>query len=451
LVCHSTPAINIARGRSEGIPSLNNARRQIFAATRNSALTPYANWFEFGLNLKHRESLVNFIAAYGKGANAGALNTATTLADKRTAATALQANNLFMFEPAATSGLDDVDFWVGGLAERQAAFGGLLGSTFNYVFELQLENLQNGDRFYYLQRTDGLSFRFQLESNSLAELAMRNTSMQGGMQNVFETADFNFNMANLTGTTPVDLSLIDPNCTGCQLLTTADGTKLFFDPLHRGKNVEFDGTSGDDRMSGDIGDDTIYGNAGNDRIEGNDGNDTLVGGDGDDVMFGGNGDDVLKGGPGNDALSSGPGFGADILMGGDGNDFLLGGDDGVEHFGGGGDDVIVDGAMRAEGIFGGDGDDWIEAGDGHDGGIFGDGGNVFDLTAGLSAVGGDDVLEGGPGQDNHFGEGGDDIMRMSEGSNKFFGDFGFDWITLYGWTVPENIQLFLLALPNAQS
>jgi beta-lactam-binding protein with PASTA domain len=103
--------------------------------------------------------------------------------------------------------------------------------------------------------------------------------------------------------------------------------------------------------------------------------------------------------------------------------------------------------MRAEGIFGGDGDDWIFDGEGHDGGIFGDGGNVFDLLAGLSAVGGDDVLGGGPGQDNHWGEGGNDIMLMSEGSNKFFGDYGFDWITLRGWNAPEFIELDLLANP----
>jgi hypothetical protein len=57
------PAINIARGRSEGIPSLNNARKQFFIATRDTAVKPYANWFEFGLNLKHQESLVNFVAA----------------------------------------------------------------------------------------------------------------------------------------------------------------------------------------------------------------------------------------------------------------------------------------------------------------------------------------------------------------------------------------------------
>jgi hypothetical protein len=43
-------------------------------------VTPYANWFEFGLNLKHRESLVNFVAAYGTDPS---ITSATTLAAKR--------------------------------------------------------------------------------------------------------------------------------------------------------------------------------------------------------------------------------------------------------------------------------------------------------------------------------------------------------------------------------
>src|SRR6185295_21563 len=128
-------------------------------------------------------------------------------------------------------------------------------------------------------------------------------------------------------------------------------------------------------------------------------------------------------------------------IGGEGNDFMVGGDDGVEYFGGAGNDIVVDGSMRSEGIFGGPGDDWIYDGEGHDGGIFGDNGNVFDLLAGLDPVGGDDVLGGGPGQDNHWGEGGDDIMLMSEGSNKFFGDFGFDWITQQRWPQPGDIAL----------
>ena len=74
-----------------------------------------------------------------------------------------------------TTGVDDIDFWIGGLAEEQMPFGGLLGSTFNFVFENQLEKLQDGDRFYYLERTAGCSFGTELESNSFAKLIMANT------------------------------------------------------------------------------------------------------------------------------------------------------------------------------------------------------------------------------------------------------------------------------------
>ena len=68
------------------------------------------------------------------------------------------------------TGVDDVDLWVGGLAEITNPFGGLLGDTFNYVFENQLTDLQNGDRLYYLARTPGMNLRTQLEGNSFSEL-----------------------------------------------------------------------------------------------------------------------------------------------------------------------------------------------------------------------------------------------------------------------------------------
>ena len=54
-------------------------------------------------------------------------------------------------------------------------FGGMLGSTFNFVFEVQIEKLQDGDRFYYLQRLDGLHLFGEMENNSFAALIMRNT------------------------------------------------------------------------------------------------------------------------------------------------------------------------------------------------------------------------------------------------------------------------------------
>ncbi|NLF32953.1 MAG: hypothetical protein GX591_18970 [Planctomycetes bacterium] len=185
------PAINIARGRDAGIPPLNAARRAFFEATGDTQLVPYTSWADFAGNLKHAESLVNFIAAYGTHPSVTA---ATTLADKRAAATLLvlggpgePADRLDFLNSTGAwanlpggliiTGLDDVDFWIGGLAERVMPFGGLLGSTFNFVFETQLEALQNGDRLYYLHRTAGLNFLAELENNSFAELITANTDI----------------------------------------------------------------------------------------------------------------------------------------------------------------------------------------------------------------------------------------------------------------------------------
>src|SRR5262249_60437216 len=75
----------------------------------------------------------------------------------------------------STTGLGTVDFWIGGLAEQRMPFGQMLGSTFTFVFESQLEALQNNDRLYYLHRTAGMDFLPELENNSFANLIMTNT------------------------------------------------------------------------------------------------------------------------------------------------------------------------------------------------------------------------------------------------------------------------------------
>ena len=86
-----------------------------------------------------------------------------------------------------TTGLDNVDLWIGGLAEKILPFGGMLGSTFNFVFEQQMESLQNGDRFYYLQRLDGLHLFGEMENNSFAEMIMTNTNATHLPSDVFST------------------------------------------------------------------------------------------------------------------------------------------------------------------------------------------------------------------------------------------------------------------------
>ena len=92
-----------------------------------------------------------------------------------------------------------VDLWVGGLAELTNQNGGLLGSTFNYVFQTQLEKLQDGDRLYYLARTPGMNLRTQLEGNSFSELIERNTDYTNTLKaDAFATADCKFQLGDIT-------------------------------------------------------------------------------------------------------------------------------------------------------------------------------------------------------------------------------------------------------------
>ena len=58
-------ALNIARGRDTGVAPLNLVRNQLFAQSGEVQLKAYTSWMDFGSQLKHIESLVNFIASYG--------------------------------------------------------------------------------------------------------------------------------------------------------------------------------------------------------------------------------------------------------------------------------------------------------------------------------------------------------------------------------------------------
>ena len=521
------PAINMTRARSEGIPPLNDVRRQIFASTNDGQLKPYTDWIDFGEQLKHPESLVNFVAAYGTHP---AVTSATTSAAKRTAANrivngqvlpgpdgilganpatatddtpavaaspgsdgqfgtdcgtatetpecvddiaavpagpgpdgilganpATAADDVlppadsadFMFGTGTwvnsggktTTGVDDIDLWVGGLAEHTNLFGGLLGSTFNYVFENQLTNLQNGDRFYYLARTPGMNLRAQLEGNSFSELVMRNTPAHTLKADPFATADCKFEVANLKSpaTTvgssgkliagpgsvqddPAPASECDENE---QLLRMADGTWRYRQTntaMPSGINAQavYNGTPNVDRIWGGADNDTFWGGEGNDIIQGGDGADIALGGEGNDIITDNAGDDVPKGGPGNDAIDGGPGL--DIIMGGDGNDFTNGGANTNETFGGSGDDFAIAG-QGLDAIFGDSGNDWEEGGDQPDL-LIGDSSSFFFDD---HNVPGHDILIGQGGDDDYDMEGGDDIGVAGPGVEKVAGAAGYDW------------------------
>ena len=473
------PTINMARARETGIPPLNEVRRQINARTNDAQLAPYTSWSDYGQHLKHPESLINFVAAYGTHPS---IVGATTLVGKRDAARAI-VNPLvtdhppadaadFMFGTGAwasdangvtTTGLDSVDLWVGGLAEITNLFGGLLGSTFNYVFQNTLENLQDGDRLYYLNRTPGMNLRTQLEGNSFSELIERNTDNTNTLKaDAFSTADCKFQIGNLEGTpagftahgATVADDLSTPDCNETDLLLRKpDGTIQYraingTDPAGINGQSVYNGSAGNDRVFGGNDNDTFWGNEGNDVLEGNGGDDFILGGAGNDIETDLDGADVLKGGPGNDALDGGPGD--DIFMGGDDSDFINGGANDNEAFAGPGNDFIIAG-QGADTVQGDGGDDWLEGGSGQDLLIGDHSAPFFDDPA--EAKPGNDVFVGQVGENDYDAEGGDDLMAQNAAIDRNAGAAGFDWaFHQYNTTAADddmsiNQQLVGIPLP----
>jgi len=453
-------SLNLARGRETGVPGLNEARRQFYAMTADAQLTPYTSWIDFAQNVKHPASVINFIAAYGTHA---LITAETTMEGRRAAAMAIVTgvdqlveggtrtisaptdaldflNATGAYAGGSLGGLENVDLWIGGLAEAAPAFGGMLGTTFAFVFETQMEFLQNGDRFYYLARFSGLNFLSELEGNSFASLIMRNTDLRHLPGDIFATPDWTLEVDQTAQFTD-----LGPNGDLDPVWADEDLPNNIFGPMVSRNNpatpgldtnylrysgvghVVLGGTDGNDILIAGIGDDTIWGDGGNDRIEGGNGFDILNGGDGDDIITDLAFDDNIKGGDGNDVIHSGSG--ADLVLGGRGHDFInIGMGEAEEAFAGLGNDFLTsDGTLIT--LIGGFGDDWLEAGFGNSF-LTGDNADVDGSVlnfADSDVNGGHDVLinRGGPTDFDSFG--GDDIMVGGAGTEKYEGFIGFDW------------------------
>jgi Ca2+-binding RTX toxin-like protein len=489
-------AINMARGRDAGIPTLNHARTELYAMTSDAQLKPYVSWFDFAQNIKHPESIINFIAAYGTH---DLITAETTLAGKRAAAMAIvfgTDQTVFVFpatipptvdhvvHPPADAtaflngsdayaggagaaaigshgGLDLVDLWVGGLAEEKMEFGGMLGSTFNAVFEYQMEHLQNGDRFYYLSRTQGMNLLNQLEPSTFADLVMRNTDL-GAVDSThisgvaFDTPDFIFELDKFVAQTDYDTAntaskdlggfdvrwdsvfqqAIDPKVLRINGTVDIDGDGQIDGNVLKfsgGEHVVLGGTEGNDRLIGDKGIDTLWGDGGDDYINAGMESDQVFGGEGDDIIEDPFGDNFLRGNQGNDVISSGHGL--SLLFGDQGNDFIRATTDIVEVFGGEGDDFIL-GGSAADTLSGNEGDDWIEGGEGFDG-LSGENSELFFN----SPIVGHDILDGQGNDTDYDGENGDDIMVQGAGIQRNNGMQGYDWAIHKGDGVAANSDL----------
>jgi Animal haem peroxidase/RTX calcium-binding nonapeptide repeat (4 copies) len=301
-------AANIERGREVGVATLNEFRRYVndngsliqqagqasnYAAALPAqvpSLAPYATWAEFGQHLRgtpaeQAELLALFKAVYGEG----------------------------------DIHVNDVDLFVGGLAEAPVGKS-QMGSTFTWIFQEQLDRLQEGDRFYYFnQLKDAPLLLADIGSQHFSDIVMRNTGLDHLHYDIFKVSE------------RVDL-----------------------DPHERSRNLSAHPVTADKVL-------VIVGNALPNVITGTDGDDALYGEDGNDTLNGGLGLDALHGGAGDDVLNAGDGSQGVFAYGDDGNDTLRGnaGDDNL--IGGAGDDYLIGGSGK-DFLSGGLGDDWIVAG-----------------------------------------------------------------------------------------
>ena len=91
--------------------------------------------------------------------------------------------------------VDNIDVWVGGLAEDHVD-GGSLGELFTTIIADQFERIRDGDRFWYQSVFSGEELT-EIENTSLADVIERNTDITGLQDNVFFDA-------SLETATPVD-------------------------------------------------------------------------------------------------------------------------------------------------------------------------------------------------------------------------------------------------------
>ncbi|EFL88146.1 peroxidase family protein [Ahrensia sp. R2A130] len=380
-------ALNIARGREAGLGSLNQTRAELFAATGgDTALKPYESWTEFGNNLLNPGSLVNFVAAYSHDMAIDLARAENRLDDARTLAQDKIDNDAaFMGSGAGRDmGLEDIDLWMGGLAEAKVVVGGvtgMLGSTFDFVFANQMIAMQDGDRFYYLGRVGG-NILDQIEGQTFSDILMRGTGATHMHGDAFGTPDSYHELSSLgqTDFTASDVTAEDHEVIGgtndANIIRAGNGNDTVW------------GDGGDDEIHGGLADDHLYGGDGDDVIFGDDGVDFIRGDDGDDEIHGGTEDDAITGGKGNDVIFGDAGF--DALLGGDGDDVIHGGTQ----------------------------DDEILGGEGHDL-LFGDNGNDA-----LDGEAGDDILIGGRGDDALVGGAGDDLLIGGQGADAMDGGVG---------------------------
>jgi Ca2+-binding RTX toxin-like protein len=470
-------AINIARGRDLGLPSLNNLRRQLSSGLTaqlnalqqklnanpadatlretfdktialQAGLQAYTSWSDFGNNLLHPDALVNFIAAYSFDGNLAAAELVVKLVNnpnytltvdevatlKAADSTRDWANHADIAAATfvgagidANKGFETIDAWNGGLAEKHV-FLGELGSTFDAIFADQMTRLINGDRFYYFWRLQlGLPIFAELSSavttEQFKDVIERTTGAKHLVGNVFFAADSYVELGEQPVSTTSTGAARDHKYGDLVGKAGVGGVYSTYGASEvlngRVTQIGTDKYIVDNRP--DIGTNpdgtAAVGFNAHEVISGTAFKDYIDAGDGDDTIYGDAGNDTLLGNAGADHIYGEAGN--DVIYGGALPDFLDGGTGDDEIHGGDDADVLI-GAEGNDKIFGENFTDELHGNAGDD---YLDGGLDADF---IFAGEGQDVVVGGEGLDTTYGEWGDDRMFGGAGPDQLFGGYGDD-------------------------
>jgi hypothetical protein len=168
---------NVLRGREVGLPGFNQMRRELFTNgpllkangtdttarfQGNALFKPYASWEEFGSNMRDWKP-----ATDGAG-TARAFNQADS--------SSWGTSELLTKFRSVYAKLEDVDAWVGMLAEKPTGDTGQMGPLMAYVFLEQLDREQEGDRFYYIPRLKGDGSDLWGQLDSLRDIMVRTST-----------------------------------------------------------------------------------------------------------------------------------------------------------------------------------------------------------------------------------------------------------------------------------
>ena len=498
--------LNITRGRDTGLPSLNAARAEFYAQTGDASLKPYDSWADFGAHLLHPETVIDFIEAYSGltvlttyglttyGGNHDSTYWANLeLTDPAAYKDALNAAaqaaildptfyNVDPIHGLNDQGFQNVDLWIGGLAEMKVD-AGMLGSTFDFVFATQMNSLQNGDRFYYLYRLVGTNLVDQMQNQLFSDIVMRNTGTTHLYSDIFSVPDSYEEMSTKTftsvyldqatgketlyqGATAMHVGdTFDANGNVVHSASSTNNTHPYFDnngvlqntgvkgytdPLTKIHYDQFipDFTDlNSAHAAGYYTDGTYYGNNGDyvdargaaspntvpsvnkgassEMIGGTSGNDLINGANGNDTIWGDAGNDTIDGGGSNDFIHGGDGndvihdYSGDNTVSGDaGNDFIAMGN-GVDQADGGTGNDTISGGLGIDNLIGGSGDDII----------YGDAMGINGAPPLNNSADGADLISGGDGNDTLYGGGGGDAIDGGAGNDVFYGGSGANALT----------------------